>query len=50
MIPTISHSGKGKPIKTVKNSVVFRDWERGRGSIGRAQRTVKAVKLFCIRL
>lgn len=29
IIPNIWHSGRGKIIKTVKGSVVSRDWEKG---------------------
>ena len=49
MIPTIWHSGKCKTMDTVKRSVVARGcWERG--WIGRAWRSLGAVKLFCTML
>ena len=49
MIPTIWHSGKCKTMDTVKRSVVARGC-RERGWIGRAWRSLGAVKLFCMML
>ena len=49
MIPIIWHSGKGKTMDTVKRSVVARGC-RERGWIGRAWRSLGAVKHFCMML
>lgn len=45
LILTIWHAGKGKMIKSVKRSVVSRDVRGGKDWIGRAQETLRAVKL-----
>lgn len=47
VIPTISHSGKGTTIGTVKRSVVARGWEGGKKKgICRAQGVFKPVRGF----
>jgi len=52
MIPTLWHSGKGKTMDTIKTSAIYPGLREegwwGQGWAGRAKRTFRAVKLFCV--